>query len=131
MEDELLCDAWFSVSANFLGRKQAGRSFRESIHYWFHEKNHNGYYSLHFHMIHNHNANSLAHRWYAIYNSINNYRYVVSQVNCTMQLSIPAMEIHRCVVVMYERKEGTSYKLEVASALCCAVFIIGFCFMIW
>src|SRR4051812_31658726 len=91
MEDELLCDAWLSVSANFLGRKQAGTSFWQSIHYLFHEQKHNRNFYLH--MIHDHNAKSLVHLRYAIFNFINKYHCVVYQVINMMLPSTPTTKI--------------------------------------
>lgn len=113
IEDELLCDAWFSVSTNFLIMKQAGMSFWETVHSWFHEQKqtHNEYYSLHLHIIRDRNAKSLAHWWHAIYNYVDKYRCAVSQVNRTMSPGASAMEIAERVEVLYQRKEDKALTL--------------------
>ena len=62
-EDELLCDAWLVVSADFIGRSR-GEPFCEQVHEKFHARKHIAPYDMH--IIHEHNVKTLAYLWYII-----------------------------------------------------------------
>lgn len=84
LENSLLSNVWLTLSANFIVMKQASASF------W---QKHNEHYDLH--MIHDHNAKSLAHLWYVISDSINKYWCAVRQVKERLQRGTPTMVIIR------------------------------------
>uniref|UniRef100_A0A453RHM6 Uncharacterized protein n=1 Tax=Aegilops tauschii subsp. strangulata TaxID=200361 RepID=A0A453RHM6_AEGTS len=60
MEDELLCDAWKIVSADFVGMRQGGSLFWQNMCASFLEQKHLTPYNAH--VIHDLNVKLLAHR---------------------------------------------------------------------
>ena len=64
MEDELLCDAELTMSANFVDMKQGGSVLSQNVHSLFHRQKHFAPYNLY--MIYYCNVESLAHWWYTI-----------------------------------------------------------------
>jgi hypothetical protein len=60
MVDELLCDAWLAVSADFVGRSRGG-TFSQQVHELFLERKHIAPYDIH--IIHDRNVRSLSYRW--------------------------------------------------------------------
>lgn len=67
MEDELLCDAWLAISADFIGRRRRGL-FWQRVHGSFHARKYFAPYDMH--IIHERNVKPLAYRWYTIKNSV-------------------------------------------------------------
>ena len=60
MEDELLCDVWLALSADFVGRSARGRFFWQRVHGSFHAPKHIAPYDMH--IIHERNVKSLLYR---------------------------------------------------------------------
>ena len=83
MEDELLCDAWLAVSADFIGRTRAPPFWEQGR-----EKSHAGKHIAPYDMyiIQGRNMRSLPYHWHAILASVIKFCNVVRQVEARWQL---------------------------------------------
>ena len=76
MEDELLCDTWLAVSADFIGRTR-GALFCEQVHGKFHAGKHIAPYDVY--IMRPYNVRVLSYRWHAIQVSVIKYYNLVSR----------------------------------------------------
>ena len=90
MEDELLCDAWLAVSADFIGRSR-GEPFWEQVHEKFHARKHIAPYDMY--IIQPRNVRSLSYRWHAIQISVTKFCDVVRQLEARWPLHAAEDEI--------------------------------------
>ena len=70
MEDELLCDAWLDVFADFVVRSRGGPSANKCMNRFTMRKQ---IVPCDMHIIHDRNVRSLSYRWYAIQTSITKF----------------------------------------------------------
>ena len=90
MKDELLCDAWLAVSADFIGRTR-GPPFWEQVHEKFHARKHIAPYDMY--IIQPCNVRSLSYRWHAIQISVTKFCDVVRQLEARWPLHAAEDEI--------------------------------------
>ena len=90
MEDELLCDAWLAVSADFVGRSR-GEPFWEQVHEKFHARKHIAPYDMY--IIQPRNVRSLSYRWHTIQTSVTKFCDVVRQLEARWPLHAAEDEI--------------------------------------
>ena len=83
MEDELLCDAWLAVSADFVSNSRRG-TFWQQVHESFHVRKHIAPHDMY--IIQERNVRSLTYRWYDIQTSITKFCNMVRQLEARWPL---------------------------------------------
>lgn len=90
MKDELLWDAWLTVSADFVGRSRRGL-FWQRVHDSFHAWKHIAPYDLH--ITHERNGKSLAYQGYTIQTTFVKFCSAVDWLEARWPLRVVAVKI--------------------------------------
>ena len=86
MENELLCHAWFAISADFVGRSR-WEIFLQQVHELFHRWNKTEPYNMY--------------RWYAIHTSVTKFCNLVCQVEARWPLRGWGRNRKFCFMLLY------------------------------